>query len=215
MKEEYLNRLIQSIAYLKDHGKARTHKEIAATINKTRPNVSAAIKGNPRYLTRGFLKRFAAAYKDYIKEEWLLDGVGEMVVPDVRLHPFFESKAAAGFLSGDSLQEKGENLRELDSFLPFYNFMIEVDGRSMEPLIFPGDILICRQLVDSLNPPIGKICVIDTNDAPIVKEVTGYDEEALLAHSLNLEYPDLRIEFSSINGIALVVGSLRTQQAFS
>lgn len=211
MKEtEYLNRLTQAIEFLRNKGQARTHEEIASLMAKPRPNVSAAIKGDPKRLTDGFLRRFAKVYSDYINEDWLLSGDGEMAKREKQMHPFLEAKAAAGFLGGVSIPETGDDMRDLNSFFPDYNFMIKVQGSSMEPAIYDGDVLICRILTDSLNPPENRVCVIDTKEDVLVKEIAGTKDGCLILHSYNPRYPDQRVEFSSINGIALVVGSLRT-----
>ncbi|WP_421021576.1 hypothetical protein, partial [Klebsiella pneumoniae] len=71
-----------------------------------------------------FLKRFAAAYSDYIDEHWLLTGEGEMAVPDGSLKPHFEAKAAAGFLDGISKGEYSGELKAAVSYLPDYDFSI-------------------------------------------------------------------------------------------
>ena len=43
-------------------------------------NISKAMKGDERVLTNRFLRRFNEAYGNIFNIEWLIDGVGEMLV---------------------------------------------------------------------------------------------------------------------------------------
>lgn len=208
-KEKAYQRFIQSIGYLKDNGKIHKQQDIAVAIGISKSYMSDVMKDRGGKFSEDFLSRFAAAYSDYINEDWLLTGAGDMAKPEKQMHPFLEAKAAAGFLGGGSIAETGDDLRDLNSFFPDYNFMIKVQGSSMEPIIYDGDVLICRSLTDSLNPPENRVCVIDTKEDVLVKEIAGTEDGYLILHSYNPKVPDQRVEFSAINGIALVVGSLR------
>ncbi len=209
-KERALARLRQSIDYLKDNGKARKHEEIAKLTGISRPHVSAAINGDFSRITEKNLRRFAAAYSDYINENWLLTGEGEMEVPDKTMRPHFDAKASAGFMCGVGEAETG-TLRPRIPGMKDYDFTIEADGNSMLPRIVSGDLLVCRKADDRANPPIGKICVIDGKDGAAVKVIASAndDSETVTLHSLNPDYPDYDVEFSDILDIAEVVGLVR------
>lgn len=204
-------RLLQAIDYLKDSGMARKHEDIAELCGLPRPNISAAINGNPRYVTEGNLRKFAAAYSDYISEEWLLTGEGEMAVPDKTMRPHFEAKACAGFMYGVAEGEVG-TMRPHIPGMRDYDFTIEAEGDSMMPRIESGDLLVCRKSEDRANPPIGKICVVDSKDGAVVKVIDSVDNEAgtVTLHSLNPAYNDYNVPFSDILDIAEVVGLVRT-----
>lgn len=204
------SRLHQAIEYLKDKGKVHIQRDIVVAISGNESNVTQALKGNPRYLTKSFLKRFAAAYSDYINEEWLLTGEGEMQVPDRSLKPHFSAKAAAGFINGVSDAEYSGDFHPYVSGMPDYDFSIETDGDSMVPRIESGDTLLCRRLIDRMNPPIGDICVIDTKEGAVVKQIRSVSDETLTLHSLNPLYHDYEIDLSSILGVAEVVGLTRS-----
>ena len=203
-------RLLQAIDYLKDNGKARNHEEIAELTGLSRPNITAAINGNPNRITERNLQKFAAAYSDYINEQWLLTGEGEMQVPDRSLKPHFSAKAAAGFINGVSDAEYSGDSHPYVSGMPDYDFSIETDGDSMMPRIESGDTLLCRRLTDRMNPPIGEICVIDTKEGAVVKQIHSVSDETLTLHSLNPSYHDYEIDLSSILGVAEVVGLTRS-----
>ena len=177
--------------------------------NTSRPNVSSAISGNPRYVTEPFLKRFAAAYSDYINEEWLTEGKGVMSVPDRSMRPHVSAKASAGFMDNLSEADYGNDTRPLIPGMPDYTFTIIAKGDSMLPRIEDGDTLLCRKLTDRLNPPIGKICVLDTKDGWVVKVIKGVTEDTMTLHSLNPDYRDYDIDLNTILGIAQVVGLVR------
>lgn len=208
-KESVHRRFLQSIDYLKDNGKARTHEEIAEMSQTSRPNVSSAISGNPRYVTEPFIKRFSRAYSNYINEEWLLTGEGQMEKPGRDKRPHYDAKASAGFMGGISEGKMSAEFRAIATPFMNYDFSIDASGDSMLPRIEDGDSLLCRKLHDRLNPPIGKICVIDTREGAVVKEIKKINEENITLHSLNPVYPDFEVEFDSILGVAEVVGLIR------
>ena len=54
-------RLLQALEYLHNNGKALTQQEIAEATGIKQPNVSEDIKGKSARMTKGFLKKFAAA----------------------------------------------------------------------------------------------------------------------------------------------------------
>lgn len=59
-------------------GKSTT-KSIATTMNRNSTNISSAIRGDERYLSRKFIRDFCATYKNIISEVWLQDGIGRMI----------------------------------------------------------------------------------------------------------------------------------------
>ncbi|MDE5886480.1 MAG: S24 family peptidase [Muribaculaceae bacterium] len=207
---DYLARIHKAIDYLKDSGRIHIQRDIVAAVNGNESNVTQALKGNPRYLTKPFLKRFAAAYSDYISEEWLLTGEGEMVKPDRDMRPHYDAKASAGFMDGISEGEYGDNLKPLIPFMRNYDFTIEVKGKSMFPEYRDGDVVACKISRDRLNPPVGEICVIDTKDGAVLKEIMDVEEDCIVLHSLNPEYKNYMVGFDDINRIAVVVGLVRS-----
>ena len=213
-KESALLRLRNSIEYLKSRGRIHIDKDIVEGLGMNKGNVSRALNGNPRYFTEGFLRRFGAAYSDYINTEWLISGTGQMAVPDRSLKPHFDASASAGFMAGLSAPETGADLRTLDQQADDYDFTISARGDSMLPEIEDGDILACRVLSDRLNPPLGEICVIDTVNGAAVKQVAAVLEDSLLLHSLNPDYPDYDVSFPDLLSVARVVSLLRSLTRF-
>ena len=207
-KESTFARFRQCFDYLKDNGILHKQSDLCKSLNIGKSHVSEFFNGKERYFTEGNLRRFARAYADYIDEEWLLIGEGQMEKPDKSFRPHFELNACPGFMCEVSDGDNGF-LRPQIPGVRSYDFTIMVEDNSMQPDIKPGDLLACRKSDDRGNLPIGKICVIDGKDGAVVKVVTGADEEALALHSLNPAYNDYKVELSAVLGIAEVVGLVR------
>ncbi|MBD5173792.1 MAG: S24 family peptidase [Bacteroidales bacterium] len=210
-KDEAFYRIGQSVEYLKDNGKARNHEEVAQLMGVPRPNVTAALNGNPRYVTEGFLKKFADAYSDYINKEWLLTGVGQMVKVDKsKFRPRVPLSVSAGYtevsvgtaLEGDCDQEP------VNPDFPSYDFTIKVSGDSMVPELHDNDIIACRWL-DNVNEVVqGEMYVLDTNVGAVVKEIK-IGRTKVHCHSLNPAYKDFSVAKEDVLRIAKVVGLSR------
>lgn len=165
--------------------------------------------GHPRYFTDGFLRRFAAAYKNHISEAWLLTGEGRMDVPGKDERPHVDSvTAAAGYLDGISEPVTNPDFHRLADLLPDYDFTIRALGDSMMPEIHSGDLLLCRRLDRALHPAdLGRIFVADTADGVLVKRLAAIDPDAgaVTLHSLNPAYPDIGTPASGLHALARVV----------
>lgn len=203
-------RIHKAIDYLKDKGIIHKQRDIVEMLNGNESNITQALKGNARYLTKPFLRRFAKAYSEFISEDWLVDEKGKMEVPDKNLRPHYDAQAAAGFLDGISEGKMSAEFRAMAIPTLNYDFSIDVRGDSMSPKIEDGDTLLCRKSNDRLNLPIGKICLLDTKEGFVVKEILKVGEESITIHSINPAYADREIEFSNILGVAEVVGLIRT-----
>lgn len=207
--EASLIRLHQAIDYLKDNGIIHKQQDIADGLNMGKARVSEALNGKEGKFTKGFLTRFASAYSSYINEHWLLTGEGKMELPDKSLRAHIGVKAAAGFMVGIIERDSDDDMRAKIPFLPEYDFTIVANGDSMQPTIESGEILACRIVRDRINLPIGKICVIDSNDGAVVKVLKEIKGSDVILHSLNANYNDYPIPASSINNLAVVVGMVR------
>lgn len=208
-KIQALKRFNDSVEYLKSKGRVHKQLDLAKAIGVSKSYMADALKDRGGKFSEGFLRRFGAAYSDYINTEWLINGTGQMAVPDRSLKPHFDASASAGFMAGLSAPETGTDLRTLDQQADDYDFTIAARGDSMLPEIEDGDILACRVLSDRLNPPLGEICVIDTVNGAAVKQVAAVLEDSLLLHSFNPDYPDYDVPFLDLLSIARVVALLR------
>ena len=72
-------RFNKAFAHLLGIGRIRTQKDVAEVMQSTAPNISSALKGDTRFLTDKFLRRFNEAFDDVFNLQWLLAGDGEML----------------------------------------------------------------------------------------------------------------------------------------
>lgn len=210
-KEDAQIRLAQAIEYLRDNGKARTHQEIADAIGKRQPHVTSAINGDPRRLTKGFLRLFAEAYSDYINAEYLIDGTGPMERPARDTRPHIPTSVAAGFtdVAISTVAEKDVEHRPVIPMFPSYDFTIGVTGDSMVPMLADGDTIACRRVESAADIKPRHAYVLETTDGALVKEIASISPDTVFLHSLNPSYGDLSIASSTIISISQVVGIIR------
>ncbi|NDV84273.1 hypothetical protein [Bacteroides sp. 51] len=77
--EERKERLLKAYEYLRSKGVVHTQNDVAERVGSNRVNVSNAFRGQPKYLTDRFLRRFNAAFGEIFNLTWLVDGEGEML----------------------------------------------------------------------------------------------------------------------------------------
>lgn len=77
-----VERINKAYEYLLDTGRVHMKKDVAEIMNTKAPNISSALKGNPRFLTEGFIVRFNNAFDGIFNESWLLTGEGPMLTED-------------------------------------------------------------------------------------------------------------------------------------
>lgn len=76
---ERAERITEAFNYLRNCGLAHTQKDVAETMKATEASVSNALRGDPKYLTDNFIKRFNNSYDNIFELRWLLLGQGEML----------------------------------------------------------------------------------------------------------------------------------------
>ena len=167
------SRLMLAVEYLKNTGVIHKQQDIADSLDMARSNVSHAIKGRPRYFTDGFLRRFAAAYRAYISEAWLLTGQGRMDVPGKDERPHIDSeKDVAGFLGRNSGPVPPPPFCKPFDLMPAYDFSLRVRSDSTSHEVRPGDVLLCRRLDREIEKAdIGQIFVFDDADGVTVRHL--------------------------------------------
>lgn len=204
-------RLLEAVEYLRNNGLARTQQEIADAMGAKQTHVSAAMNGNLTRLTKGFLKRFAAAYSEYINADYLIDGIGQLARPARNTRPHIPMRVAAGFtgVAITTVPESDVEHRPRIDYLPTYDFTIGVEGDSMEPMLQPDDVLACRRIDSSRDIKQKAIYVIETTDGAVVKQIIHVAKSGLTAHSLNPKYDDFIILLPTVISISQVVGLIR------
>lgn len=228
--EELTVRLNQAVRYLVWKGYVSiqsTQKDIAEKMNTTTSNISAALKGNERFLTEGFMSRFNNAFNGIFNEEWILTGRGNIsdstasitktptTDKDIKI---LDIRVCAGHgigLDGDENHVIG--YVNIPDFTGCYG--ITVYGDSMYDKYMSGDTIFVREIKDKRLIDNGQPYVIITNEDRLLKLVY-VEEDGLKLVSYNptcnpdgrRKYPDMEIEGNQILHLYKVVGRLaRTQ----
>ncbi len=209
-REQLSKRLNEAYQLLLDKGCIHSKTDLAKAVNKDRAAISNALANKGRVMTEGLMNRVADAFPYILNREYLINGTGSIALPDKKSRPHIaDMQTAAGFLDGISESQYATN-RELAQMVPDYDFTIRAAGNSMEPEIKSGDILCCRIVSDRFYIPLNHICVFDTAEGALVKQLIRAEPGQLLLHSLNPKYPDITLPTETLQGIATVVGILRS-----
>lgn len=80
-------RLREAYNYARFKYKLKTQLDFADAIKITRPALSAALNGNPSYLTKNLFTKICAAFPGVFNLDWFLTGEGEMLAPSPEPRP--------------------------------------------------------------------------------------------------------------------------------
>lgn len=131
--------------------------------------------------------------------------------------PLVSEKAAGGLINDENMSINERDVRGYYVIPKFrhlnVDFMIEVYGDSMEPSIFPGDIIACSIIYGSKFIQWNKPHLIATREqGMIVKRLRkSAESNCLLAVSDNEEYDPFDIPKDEITGLARVVGVIHIE----
>ena len=136
----------------------------------------------------------------------------EKPMEDTMSLPLIPIDAMAGALVGSS-----DMIMDYDCeryIVPIFkgaNFLIRVQGDSMMPRYIPGDIVACKRVtMDRLWFQWGKCYVLDTRQGALLKRIEPSDQEGFVQIcSDNSAYKPFALPIEEINGVALVVGTIR------
>ena len=205
-------RIAKAFEYLRFNHISETHAEVAETMGANRANVSAAINGNPRYLTNKFLNRFADTYSSYINKHWLLTGEGQLEIADKTMRPHYPANVTAGVLAGEIEAVKDTDVvyEPIIKRLPQYDYTIDVAGHSMEPTYSDKGMVACRKLYNWDEIKFGKAYVIATKEGAVLKRIVSKTLSSIRVVSDNPDpqYKPYNIDTDLILSIDEVVGSV-------
>lgn len=129
--------------------------------------------------------------------------------------PLIPTSAMAGSLSGDSVTIYKQDIEEYYRIPSFKNsdFCIRVEGDSMEPKYYRGDIIACKNVpLTDIWFQWGKVYVVDTRQGVLVKHVEkGSDNDHITLVSDNPNYQPFEIPTSELFGVAIVNGLVRVE----
>ena len=192
-KSEIADRLNEVFLYVKKNTEIVNQSLFAEKISEQRSNLSAALNGNEKYLTKGLLMKVIAAFPE-INPIWLLTGHEAMIkgekAPEKKITatepiladeainynqqgiPYYNVDFTNGFLGIVEIQ----NIKP-DYFINYppannCDFWINATGHSMESVINHGDIVAVKQ-VDINWFPLGEIyAIVSSNGYRLIKRIT-------------------------------------------
>ena len=204
--------------YLKSQG--YTQDSIAKSLGVDKAHVNKLLNGK-----KGFGKQTAKKWSDLfgLSYTWLITGEGEMVASctpqpldevDTASLPLIPIKAMAGALNGADLSIMEYECEKY--IVPVFKgaeFLIMIQGDSMMPKYMPGDIVACKRVpMDRLWFQWGKTYVIDTTQGALIKRIEPSDQDGNISiHSDNTKYKPFNLPVEEVNGVALVVGTIRVE----
>lgn len=177
--------------------------EIAAEIGVSKQYLSDTI--NERYPFSNELRQKLYEQFTYLQDE-------QPTEENTMSLPLIPIDAMAGALTGSM-----DMIMEYDCeryIVPIFkgaNFLIRVQGDSMTPRYLSGDIVACKRVgMDNLWFQWGKTYVIDTRQGALLKRIEPADKEGFVQIcSDNSKYKPFVLPIDEINGVALVVGTIR------
>lgn len=210
--DTYHQRLLKTYDYLLRTGEIHSQKDLAKAISKSPQQVSDAFNDRPKRCTLGLMKALAAAFPDILNKDYLMTGEGSVALPDKSTRPHVDSlTAAAGSLSGISEAIETPKALRVSDLIPSYDFSIRAYGDSMLPLIYSGDLLLCRWHRDAFtDDDIDHIFIFDTLDGVLVKQLIGIQPEYLTLHSLNTSHSDIQLPPDTLHCAARVVAIIHS-----
>ena len=146
-------RLENAFDYLYHKGVVHSKAQFGERIGKKQKSNDTGIPRRAKALHQGFNECHSLRVPRCIESRIPQDGEGEVGLPDKDLKPHYPATVAAGVLSGDVVQVMDYDvvLEPPIKRLGQYDYMIDVEGSSMEPTYYTGDTVACRKLTDNVN----------------------------------------------------------------
>lgn len=132
-----------------------------------------------------------------VSADYLLLGTKNLIEMSIKNNfiPLFNTIAHAGILKKAAKKENFSN--EVEFYrIPGFNptaetVLIEIEGKSMEPTVMGGDILICQRQNHFEHILDGSLAILATNEDFLLKRIRiDSDEDYLWVESDNLEEPN-------------------------
>lgn len=130
--------------------------------------------------------------------------------------PLVSNSVAAGFGSSDFMINDDDvidyyvlpNLKDKGA-----EFLVKVDGDSMEPKFKAGDIVGCKVIHEDSFIQHNRPYLVSTDQGLLLKRLTTDSENAEYynLHSDNENYPWFRLQRENIHGVAIIVGYIRPE----
>lgn len=135
------------------------------------------------------------------------------ISPEKGFIPYIEVKAHAGFIKnapGDLKDADYEWYRIPNYNQAFDHRLFEVEGMSMAPTLFPGDVLICQKHSNPELIPDGSLVLVVTKDSLLVKRFRKTEEADIyiLENDNPEEMEEMSIRKKKIIEVMIVRGKI-------
>lgn len=157
-----------------------------------------------------------------INAEWFLTGKGVMLknqnhlIGDTETEdkgiPFIHLNNVSDMFSNENKVAEKDSKKIIVPSLKGADFLVGVEGNSMNPKYSSGDIVICRKLPIDTFIQWNMVYIIDTDQGALLKRIKkGNSEETVLVVSENPDYETFELNRSQIYNIAIVLGVIRIE----
>lgn len=204
-KNQELSDIVRRIKFVSDLNQIR----IAERIGVTKTYLSDMLNG--RYpLTDDMRKKLYDAFP------YLVQSDEEQNTEHDQSHgiPLIPQSAMAGHFDGNDSKWMSYDceMYHIPAFEAMKaDFIIRVDGDSMEPTYMPGDLVACKKVpLNDIWFQWGKTYVLGTVQGALVKRLRkSSKEDCVMIESDNKHYEPFELPVSEIHTLALVVGLIR------
>ena len=176
------------------------------------------------------IAKFIAYFPD-VQLDWLIKDQGEMFAPPAKSNyagvaegntaykgsiigiPLIPIDAMAGVGGGNVSIKEGDILdRYVIPDFTDVDFMIRIQGSSMEPNFNSGDVIACKIILERTFFQWGRVFVIHHREqGTMVKRLFPDVEGKIECNSDNSEYPSFILNLSEVTNLALVKGVVRLE----
>lgn len=225
MQENVKHKCItKAYEHLRSIGKVHTKTDVANIMHASRPNVTAALNGDSKFLTDNFLERFNVAFDNMFNIKWLITGEGDMLSsssstqpqPSVKNErvaddeaykvPLVPISALGGSLNDFNTTVCRDDCETVISPIKDIDMAIKISGDSMEPEYPSGSTVLIKKINEHAFLEWGKVYVLSTCNGTVIKRLMPTDDpNKVLCESINPKYPPFEVSLEHVYGVYIVM----------
>ena len=225
MQENVKHKCItKAYEHLRSIGKVHTKTDVANIMHASRPNVTAALNGDSKFLTDNFLERFNVAFDNMFNIKWLMTGEGDMLKasssvdsqPSVKNErvvddeaykvPLVPISALGGSLNDFNTAVCRDDCETVISPIKDIDMAIKISGDSMEPEYPSGSTVLIKKINEHAFLEWGKVYVLSTCNGTVIKRLMPTDDpNKVLCESINPKYPPFEVSLEHVYGVYIVM----------
>lgn len=216
--------ITKAYEHLRSIGKVHTKTDVANIMHASRPNVTAALNGDSKFLTDNFLERFNVAFDNMFNIKWLMTGEGDMLkasssvdsqpsvknerVADDEVYkvPLVPISALGGSLNDFNTTVCRDDCETVISPIKDIDMAIKISGDSMEPEYPSGSTVLIKKINEHAFLEWGKVYVLSTCNGTVIKRLMPTDDpNKVLCESINPKYPPFEVSLEHVYGVYIVM----------